>query len=425
MTNRLTEFTKLLAQHKLDGFIVTNPVNIFYLTGFRGISPTEREAIVVIRSHLDKGTALTNATLITARLYQNEARRLNQAHPRDDQTHLRGEVKATSRRHLEGVTDLNHPGGEKTRLNIKIVDERHQIFTAIRSFFQNTKRVGLPTVVRHSRTKVGFEQFDLTFGEYQEFKKQIPASLIPIKDLIESIRAIKTADEIEKIEQAQIISQKAFDQLIKTLQAGQTEEEIANRLAQITKSLGGQGLAFESIVASGSHSGSPHHITSQKPIKKGDILLVDFGAKYQDYCADLTRTVFIGKATDRGRNIYRHVEKAQKAAIDKLKHGLKASEAYHTANNLFKNLKLEKHFTHSLGHGIGLAVHEKPHLRPLPSKSNKGQKDEILTEGMVFSVEPGLYFPWGGIRIEDLVTIQNDHTKILGSLPKDLIEIVP
>lgn len=405
MANRLTKFTKLLTQHKLDGFIVTNPVNIFYLTGFRGISPSEREGLLITNPH--------GSTLITARLYQNEARRLNQ-------THLQGEVKATSRQHLEGVADLTRP-----RLNIKIVDERHQIFTAIRSFFQNTKRVGLPTVVRHSRTKVGFEQFDLTFGEYQEFKKQIPASLIPIKDLTESIRAIKTADEIEKIEQAQIISQKAFGQLIKNLQAGQTEEEIASRLAQITKSLGGQGLAFESIVASGSHSGSPHHVTSQKPIKKNDILLVDFGAKYQDYCADLTRTIFIGKAPDRFRNIYRHVAQAQKSAIDKIKHGLKASTAYHTANNLFKNLKLEKHFTHSLGHGIGLAVHEMPHLRPLPSKSNKGQKDEILIEGMVFSVEPGLYFPWGGIRIEDLVTIQNDHTKILGNLSKDLIEITP
>lgn len=401
MTNRLTAFTKLLAQHKLDGFIVTNPVNIFYLTGFRGISPAEREGLLITNPH--------GSTLITARLYQNEAKKLTRPHPR-------GEVK---------TTPGQHPGGVIDGLNIKIVDERHQIFTAIRRFFQNTKRVGLPTVVRHSRTKVGFEQFDLTFGEYQEFKKQIPATLIPIKDLIESRRAIKTADEIEKIERAQIISQKAFGQLIKTLQAGQTEEEIANRLAKIIKSLGGQGLAFESIVASGSHSGSPHHVTSQKPIKKGDILLVDFGAKYQDYCADLTRTVFIGKATDRGRNIYRHVEKAQKAAIDKLKHGLKASEAYHTANNLFKNLKLEKHFTHSLGHGIGLAVHEKPHLRPLPSKSNKGQKDEILIGGMVFSVEPGLYFPWGGIRIEDLVTIQNDHPKILGNLTKGLIEITP
>lgn len=371
MANRLTEFTKLTTQHKLDGFITTNPVNIFYLTGFRGISPAEREGLLITSPH--------GSTLITARLYQNEARRLSKAYP---------------------------------GMKIKIVDERHQIFTAIKNFFQKAKRVG-------------FEQFDLTFGEYQEFKKQITAKLMPIKDLVESMRAVKTVSEIANIEQAQIISGKAFVQLAKTLHAGQTEEEIASRLAQVIKNLGGQGLAFESIVASGPHSGSPHHVTSQKPIKKDDILLLDFGAKYNNYCADMTRTIFIGKAPDRFRNVYRYVEKAQKAAIDKLKHGLKSSSAYHAANNIFKNLKVEKHFTHSLGHGIGLAVHEKPHLRPLSQKKQVNQKEEILTVGMVFSVEPGLYFPWGGIRIEDLVVIQNNYTKILGELSKDLIEITP
>lgn len=386
MNNKLTELQKIIREKNLDGFIVTNSTNIFYLTGFRGVMPQEREAILIV--------TLTGAILVTARLYQNEAAKV-----------------------------VSH------QLKIKIVDERNQIFQTIKKLLKNTE-------------KVGFEESDLKYSEYQEFKKALSnlglgptlKKLIPFRNLIEDLRAVKTATEIAKIEKAQIISQKAFEILIKTIKIGQTEEEIAQNLASIIKNLGGQSLAFESIIASGPNSGKPHHLTSNRRLTKNDILLFDFGAKYQDYCADLSRTIFVGHASDRFKNIFGHVQKAQKLALEDITHSRISSHPYQQVVNHFKKRKLDQYFLHGLGHGIGLEVHEKPHLRPSTTQARlgqgrqaglvvPGQDEEVLTENMVFSIEPGLYLPWGGIRIEDLVVIQNGKAKVLGQTIDGIIEI--
>lgn len=356
MPDRFKNLQATLAAKRFDGFIVTNYHNIFYLTGFRGVSPTEREALLVVTRN--------DSTLITARLYQQEASKLSS---RD--------------------------------LKVKIAAERNEI----NKFIQESIRGSTP-----KSGAVSVEEHDIKYSEFKEFKKLLKGKkLIPATNLIEDLRVIKTEDEIKNIERAQLISQKAFELVLKTIRVGQTEAGIAEKLAKIIKSLGGQGLAFDSIVASGPNNALPHHVTGARRLATGDILLVDFGAKFQNYCADLSRTVFIGKVPDLKRNIYAHVEKAQKLAIGKIKTNTKASIAYQAAHNYFKDSKLDSHFLHSLGHGIGLEVHEKPSLSP---KS----KDEFA-EGMVFSVEPGLYFPgWGGIRIEDLVVIQNGKTRLLG-----------
>ncbi len=368
MTNRLAEFTKTLKQNNLDGFIVTSPVNIFYLTGFKGLSPTERESILVFNP---------KANLITARLYQNEANKL-----------------------------------KSKDLDIKIAHERNEIFKFFEELLKKSKRVG-------------FEEGNLTFLEHKNIRKLTPARLIPFRDLIESQRMVKTADEIAKIEKAQVISQKAFEKILPTLKVGQTEEEIAETLAKIIKSLGGEGLAFESIIASGPNSGLPHYFTGKRRIGKGEVLLFDFGAKYQNYSADLSRTIFIGKAKDEHKNIFHHVLKAQAHAIKNIKKGIKAQGAHNLANDLFIANGLENYFLHGLGHGIGLEVHEKPSLRPAPTLPSKIDlpPEEFLEENMVFSVEPGLYFPWGGVRIEDLITIKNGKARVLGKLMEDIREV--
>src|SRR3989344_841307 len=386
--------TKILKEKELDGFIVTNSTNIFYLTGFKGVLPAERESILVFNP---------TPTLITARIYQNEARRI-----------------------------------QSKDLKAKIVNERNQILESVQKLLTKCKRVG-------------FEENDLKYGEYQEFKKWLKPivtdysssernesrsypknynsingkfstssnnnklQLIPTKNLIEDLRVIKTEDEVKRIEKAQIISQNAFDILVKTIKIDQTEAEIAEKLAQIIKSLGANGLAFESIVASGENSGLPHYATGKKKVKRGEVLLFDFGTKFQNYCSDLSRTIFIGKANDRQRNIYEHVKKAQSAAIDKISHKIKASEAYHAANNVFRKQNLHQYFLHGLGHGVGLNIHEDPYLRPAIHNP--------LRDGMVFSVEPGLYFPWGCVRIEDLIVIENGRAKVLGKLIDEIIEV--
>ena len=184
---------------------------------------------------------------------------------------------------------------------------------------------------------------------------------------------------------------------------------------KIIKNFGGQGLAFESIVASGPNSALPHYVTGKRRIKKGDVLLFDFGAKYKNYCADLSRTIFLGRARDEQRNIYDHVQTSQNMAIAKICAGFSAKEAFGYIDRHFKKHKLHQYFLHSLGHGIGLEVHEKPSL----SKKSK----EKLAEGMIFSIEPGLYFPsWGGVRIEDLVLIKNGRAKLIGK-PARFIQI--
>ncbi len=361
MAINLQTLQRILREKRLDGFIVTNPVNIFYLTNFKGISQTERESILIFNP---------KATLITARLYQNEALKL-----------------------------------KSKDLAIKIVNERDELFEFARLLLKKSP-------------KIGFESNDLKYLEYQTFKKTSPqVQFLGFEDLIEDLRAIKTDDEIKNIEKAQIISQKAFEKVIKSIKVGQTEQEIAETLGKIIKNLGGQGLAFESIIASGPNSGLPHYVTGSKKIKKGEPLLFDFGAKYNGYCADLSRTVFIGRANDIQKKMHMHVLEAQKKTIKNTKSGLKTHQIYHFANNYFKDKKLEKNFLHSLGHGIGLEVHEKPYLR---SSSNLSG---LIKENMIFSIEPGLYFPWGGIRTEDLVAIKNNKARVLGEVVTEIIEV--
>ena len=355
---------KALKDKNLDGLIITNPVNIFYLLGFRGVSPTEREATLVV--------TLNTATLITARLYQQEALKL-----------------------------------KSKDLDVKISQERREFNGFIKDVLDSSR-------LRSNNILVGFEEHDLKFSEFREFKKLLKgAKFVPIKHLVEGLRIIKTADEIKNIERAQLISQKAFEQVLKTIKVGQHEAEIAENLAKIMKSLGAQGLAFESIIASGPNSALPHHVTGSRKIKRGEVLLFDFGAKYKDYSADLSRTVFVGRSSDQHAKIYHHVANAQQKAIAKIKSGIHASHAHKTALAHFKKHNLEEYFLHSLGHGIGLEIHEKPSLSP--------KSKDMLTDGMVFSVEPGLYFPpWGGVRIEDLIVIQNGKAKLLGKFAQFL-----
>ena len=299
--NNLPAFKKLIKENNLDGFIVTNPINIFYLTGFKGVLPQERESILVFNP---------SATLITAMIYQNEARRI------------------------------------KTKnLKVKIVNERNQILDFAKTLLSQKHPRGVESFhlggeIRSKDRKIGFEEEDLKFSEHKLLtSNQKPESrneFIPFKNLVEDLRVIKTDGEIKRIEKAQTISQKAFNILVKTIKIGQTEAEIAEVLAKIIKSQGADSLAFESIIAAGKNAGLPHYATGRKKIKKGQVLLFDFGAKYQDYCADLSRTIFIGRVPSHQKNIYMHVATAQKAAIAKITHGLKASDAYHTANNLFR-----------------------------------------------------------------------------------------
>lgn len=341
----------LLKEGKLGALLVTNPINIFYLTGFKGVSETEREALLIIKK--------PKSILITAKLYQTEARRV-----------------------------------ASDNLSVNIAAERDEYENFIKESLKGVKRLG-------------FEPHDLKFAEHKKFRKyQKGIKLVPTKNLVENLRITKSNDEIANIKHAQLITQKVFNLTLPTIKIGQTELEIAEKIKTLTRHFTHQGQAFEPIIASGPNSALPHHVTSKRKIKKGDALLFDFGAKYKNYCADFSRTIFIGKASDTERNIYHLVYKSQQDAIRTVKPNIKAKTVFETVHKVFKKEKVDSHFFHSLGHGIGLEVHEGPSL------SNKS-KDK-LQKGMVFSIEPGLYFPWGGVRIEDLVLMDGNKAKIIG-----------
>jgi Xaa-Pro aminopeptidase len=245
------------------------------------------------------------------------------------------------------------------------------------------------------------------------FKKN---RVIDVSKALEKLREIKTKKEIKKIKRACKISEEAFCFLEKFFKPGMREKEIALKLEFFARENGIKELAYEPIIASGKNSAIPHHITSNKMVKKGELLLVDFGVKFQNYCADLTRTYYIGKSNEFQRKVYTVIKNAQNRAIKELCCEKKASHVFKIAESIVKK-ELGKGFPHALGHGIGLEVHD------FPSRIAPNEKF-LLKENMVVTIEPGYYsLKFGGIRIEDVVLIQESGSKRLSRASKELIEI--
>ncbi len=255
--------------------------------------------------------------------------------------------------------------------------------------------------------RLGVESKNIKLAEYNWLKKKIGNTAVILTDrAIENLRLIKTEDEISKIKKAQRIGEEAFRRVLKAIKLGMAEIAVAERLEALMKSLGAEKPSFNTIVAFGSNAALPHYKTGLRKIRTGGMLLFDFGAMYKGYCGDMTRTIFIGKPAPRFLKIYNLVFEAQQRAIKKCDAGMRVHEIHLEAYELFEREKVHDNFSHGLGHGIGLQVHEAPYIR-------KDSKD-ILKPGMVFSIEPGLYFPgWGGVRIEDLVVLRSNRANVL------------
>ena len=189
-----------------------------------------------------------------------------------------------------------------------------------------------------------------------------------------------------------------FEYVRPQIVAGVTEADIALEIEYRMKKMGATGTSFETIVASGVRSALPHGVATNKVIENGDAVVIDMGAVYKGYCSDITRTVFVGEPTKEQRHVYDLVEKAQKFAIDKIEAGVSCKEVNEVAVNEFKKHAMEQYFVHSLGHGVGLDVHERPFVA--------GRSSDVFEAGMVVTVEPGLYLPGKfGVRIEDMVMV--------------------
>lgn len=237
-----------------------------------------------------------------------------------------------------------------------------------------------------------------------------------VDDFLRDLRMVKSEEEIECIRKAEAIGDKAFEAILDKIKPGITEKEVAAWLEFFMKQYGADGLSFDTIAASGIHSAMPHAVPTDKVLEEGDFLTMDFGCKVKGYCSDMTRTVVIGKASDKQKEIYNIVKQAQEAAIAAIRPGMMGKEVDAIARNIIKEAGYGECFGHSLGHSVGLEIHEQPNF--------SSREETIIEPGMVITVEPGIYVEdFGGVRIEDLVCITEDGCENLTHSNKDLIEI--
>lgn len=314
-----------------------------------------------------------------------------------------------------------------------ISDKRHAVITDFRYTYQAEMEAkgyeiitigsggyeeAIGDILRADQVKrLGFESEDMLFSKYEDFKKALDnVELVPIKDQITRLRRIKTPKELEYIKQAEAIGDKVFSEMLDFIKPGMTELEVAARIEYLLKLYGGQRSSFPAIVASGINSSMPHAVPTLKKIEVGDFVTMDFGCVYEGYCSDMTRTIVIGKANDKQKEIYNIVLQAQLAALDVIKAGIKGKDVDKVARDIIYNAGYEGCFGHGLGHSVGLFIHENPRLSPA--------EDDIIEAGMVETVEPGIYVRgFGGVRIEDLVVVTEDGYENYTHSDKSLIEL--
>jgi len=264
---------------------------------------------------------------------------------------------------------------------------------------------------------LGFEAEDMLYADYNKLKEKLEVKkFTPIGNEITRLRRIKTPKELEFIKKAEEIGDQVFTEILTFIKPGMTELEVAARIEYLLKLSGAQGISFPAIVASGINSSMPHAVPSQKQIEVGDFLTMDFGCVYEGYCSDMTRTIVIGKASDKQKEIYETVLKAQLAALEFIKAGYQGKEVDKVARDIIYGAGYEGCFGHGLGHSVGLHIHENPRLSPL--------EEEIILAGMTETVEPGIYIKgFGGVRIEDLVVVTEDGCVNFTHSEKKLIEL--
>lgn len=354
MDARLADLRALFADNDIDGLMITGPENRYYMSGFTGSA-----AMLVISAE--------KAALITDFRYVEQAR----AQAREYRVYM----------HKTPMTDT------------------------------------LSEVVRGMGiTRLGFESERITFALFDSISKALEGvAMLPVKGLVESLRMIKTQEEIDLIAEAVRITDDAFDHILGMIKPGVAEAEIAGELmAYMIKR--DMRPSFDFIVASGVRGALPHGVASDKAIERGDLVTLDFGGFYKRYTSDMTRTVAVGAPSDQQKRMYDLVLAAQLAGIEAARAGVTGAEVDRASRAIIEEAGHGDHFGHGLGHSVGLEVHENPRFSQTDSR--------VIQPGMVITVEPGVYVPGcGGVRIEDIVVITDGDAKVLTRSPKHLIQL--
>jgi Xaa-Pro aminopeptidase len=269
-----------------------------------------------------------------------------------------------------------------------------------------------------SAKRIGFEPSDLTVAAFQTIKKaaeNMPASgrprLLAAPAIVTQLRAVKEPAEIESLQRAVDLGDAAFSSVAERIEPGWTERRVALEIEAEARRLGAEGLSFPTIVAAGPHGAMPHAQPRDHAIEDGDAVVIDMGVMVDGYCSDLTRTIAVGEPNAKFHEIYDVVLTAQRTAEDLVRTGMMGDEAHMLAHSVIAESGYGENFGHGLGHGVGLLVHEAPRL-------GSESKDE-LKDGMVITIEPGIYIKgWGGVRIEDMVVLENGKGRIMTQTPK-------
>ncbi len=265
--------------------------------------------------------------------------------------------------------------------------------------------------------RVAFESAHLTVAEHGKLAAGAKgAELVPMEGIVEGLRAIKERGELDIIRKAVALADAAFAHIVEFIEPGMTEREVAWELEVYMRTHGAEKVAFDLIVGAGPNGALPHHQVSERVIGTGEPIVMDLGARVAGYHSDLTRTICLGRPDERFTEVYDLVLRAQLAAEAVIRGGLVAGEADNAARQIITEAGYGEQYGHGLGHGVGLAVHEKPVIRQ--------GSEEVLKPGMVFTVEPGIYLPdWGGVRIEDMVLVQEDGVEVLSRAGKEPVII--
>jgi len=346
-----------IKRENLDGFLFSSYSNVFYLSKF-----SSSNAFVILT---DKGKYF----ITDSRYYDNAKEKL-----KDFNVIKLGEGNKKGLDHLKEILES---------LNLK---------------------------------NVGFEKDKITLSFYEKLTKDISINFIGFEGFLNEFRMVKSEEEIKIITQAVRKTDRVYKRVLEDIPSliGKPESSIRQKIVNYIFEEGGTGESFPAIVASGKHSAIPHWETSNHKIKNNAPLLIDMGMKYKGYCSDFTRTIFLGKSNPKFEKIYNIVKEAQQKAEEFIKEGIKCLEVDKIARDYIGSFGYMDKFGHSLGHGVGLEIHELPRLSP--------KSEAILKENMVVTVEPGIYLKEvGGVRIEDLVVVKKNGCEILTGSTKEII----
>ena len=266
----------------------------------------------------------------------------------------------------------------------------------------------------HTIKKLGFEENDMTYGDYLRYNEALHAVLVPMQAKIDAFRATKEPWEIELMRKAQAITEQTFSELCKIIQAGMTEKELEAELLYRLYKHGAEGPSFDPIVVSGPNTSLPHGVPGERKLEFGDFITMDFGCIYGGYCSDMTRTVALGFVSEEMDKVYKTVLKAQLAGIAATKAGVAGRDIDGTARKVIADAGYGDYFGHGYGHSLGILIHEAPNANT--------RNDQPMPAGAVVSAEPGIYLPGKfGVRIEDVTVITETGCEVLTKSPKNLI----